>query len=358
MYINNFFLWLIGPACLAIIAYAIYLWYKYGKEPEISYSNDYEREVPFDYSPAIVGSLFNMSNHRPGMNHFTASILNLAQKKYLKIEKVKTKKKILFVINKEIDDYQITLIKTPSDLPDYDLEVYSILKSAAKGNKLTFSQFKRKIQKSPAKYRGKFDTWQKKTKDSIKSFEFFGEEVAGKKFGYILAATVILMIIGVFSIFILFLFGFFVFSISVFIVSLLVYLFTHAAFKVRTKKGALHLARWKALRKYMEDFSNFKEKPIADIKLWEQYLVYATALGIADKVLKAMKGMKFSKKQLEDSYLFTSMGMYSSMKFTNSISSLSTIASNSMQIDSAGGYSGGFSGGGGFGGGGGGFGAG
>jgi len=232
------------------------------------------------------------------------------------------------------------------------------LKSAAGGDKITFSKFENVIQKSSGKYLDKFTLWQKKAADSIKSFEFFGEDVAGKKFGYVLAATVILMIIGVFSIFLMFLFGFFVFSISVFIVSLIVYLIMHSAFKVRTEKGALHLAKWNAFKKYLEDFSNFKEKPIADITLWEQYLVYATALGIADKVIKAMKGMKFSNKELQNSYLFTSAGMYSSMKFTNSISSLSTIASSSMQIDSAGGYSGGFSGGGGFGGGGGGFGAG
>ncbi len=39
----------------------------------------------------------------------------------------------------------------------------------------------------------------------------------------------------------------------------------------------------------MEEFSLLKEKEIPHLVLWEKFLVYATAFGIADKVIKQLK---------------------------------------------------------------------
>ncbi|RBP97616.1 hypothetical protein CRD60_06420 [Bifidobacterium aemilianum] len=39
---------------------------------------------------------------------------------------------------------------------------------------------------------------------------------------------------------------------------------------------------------YMEDFSDFSDRGAADLILWDQYLVYATAFGISDKVLRQL----------------------------------------------------------------------
>ena len=39
----------------------------------------------------------------------------------------------------------------------------------------------------------------------------------------------------------------------------------------------------------MEDFSLIKDKEVPELILWEKYLVYATAFGIANKVLKQLK---------------------------------------------------------------------
>ena len=58
---------------------------------------------------------------------------------------------------------------------------------------------------------------------------------------------------------------------------------------VLTQKGVDSKEKWKGLKKYMEDFSLLNEKEIPAIEVWEHYLVYATAFGIADKVLKQLK---------------------------------------------------------------------
>ncbi len=48
---------------------------------------------------------------------------------------------------------------------------------------------------------------------------------------------------------------------------------------------------WKGLKKYMEDFSMLDKREIPEIVIWEQFLVYATAFGIADKVIKQLKAV-------------------------------------------------------------------
>lgn len=52
-----------------------------------------------------------------------------------------------------------------------------------------------------------------------------------------------------------------------------------------TQEGYEEVNQWKALKKYMEDFSLLKEKQVPDLILWEKYLVYATTFGISKKVL-------------------------------------------------------------------------
>lgn len=38
----------------------------------------------------------------------------------------------------------------------------------------------------------------------------------------------------------------------------------------------------------MQDFSNFSDRGAADLVLWDQYLVYATAMGISEKALQEL----------------------------------------------------------------------
>lgn len=56
-----------------------------------------------------------------------------------------------------------------------------------------------------------------------------------------------------------------------------------------TKKGINEQEKWKGLKRYMENFSLLDEREVPELALWEKYLVYATAFGIADKVLEQLK---------------------------------------------------------------------
>lgn len=113
---------------------------------------------------------------------------------------------------------------------------------------------------------------------------------------------------------------------------------------------------WKGLKKYMEDYSMLKEREIPEIAIWEHFLVYATAFGIADKVIKQLKIVykEFGRSlYLDDSsygYIYILANNDFSSSFTNTISSRfsSTYEAGYSSLHSSGsGGGGGFSGGGG-----------
>lgn len=58
---------------------------------------------------------------------------------------------------------------------------------------------------------------------------------------------------------------------------------------VLTQKGAEEKAQWQGLEKYMKEYTLLNERTVPELTIWEKYLVYATAFGIADEVIKQMK---------------------------------------------------------------------
>ena len=122
------------------------------------------------------------------------------------------------------------------------------------------------------------------------------------------------------------------------------------------------LAKWGAFRKYLTDFSTFEDAPAAAITIWEHYLVYATALGVADEVEEQVRALVPAERlpepwpgapSGEDGYNFYSRSIGSSPSHvaTNAASAVGW-SSGWGSGSSGGGGGGGFSGGGGGGGGG------
>ena len=117
---------------------------------------------------------------------------------------------------------------------------------------------------------------------------------------------------------------------------------------VLTQKGVDMQEQWKGLKKYMEDFSMLDKREVPELVIWEKYLVYATAFGIADKVIKQLKIIypnfdEVTTNMATYSYINVMMHTNFSSSFSNAISS--SIASATASSGSGGG--GGFSGGGG-----------
>jgi uncharacterized membrane protein len=114
-----------------------------------------------------------------------------------------------------------------------------------------------------------------------------------------------------------------------------------------TQEGVDFDAQWNGFKRYIQDFSQMKEYPPESVVVWNHYLVYATALGVADKVKKVME-LSLSKDQLETSnlYLFHYYGGY--VVLSSGLSTgMSTATSDSGGSGGVGGVGGGSGGGGG-----------
>ena len=103
----------------------------------------------------------------------------------------------------------------------------------------------------------------------------------------------------------------------------------------------------KGLKNFLEEFSRIDDKEAIEVNLWEYYLIFATILGIADKVAKQFK--KLYPEIIENNeYGYT----YNDFVFINMISynSMSSAISSKSRAESYSSGGGGFSSGGGGGG--------
>lgn len=120
---------------------------------------------------------------------------------------------------------------------------------------------------------------------------------------------------------------------------------------VLTQKGVDSKAQWKGLKKFMMNFSMLDKREVPELVIWEKYLVYATAFGIADKVIKQLKIVYPNFEEMTNDFAtYSCMRMMMTTNFSSSFSNAIS-SSISSAYSSGSGSGGGFSGGGGFGGG-------
>ena len=59
--------------------------------------------------------------------------------------------------------------------------------------------------------------------------------------------------------------------------------------KKRTEKANDDYHKWKAFKRFLNDFGKFDDKDLPEVSLWKEYLVYAHVLGVSKKLIKDMK---------------------------------------------------------------------
>jgi uncharacterized membrane protein len=337
----------------------IFIYFKYGREPKISYHGIYEHEPPTNDSPVRVNSLYKSNVGSVDMDGFKAAILSLVNKKYLKMDDFETSYDTL----KEGET-----VKNPSivfnnnlnlfDLPLAEKSAFETLKVFAntKNGKLDLTKFENDM---------KNENLAKRFRDSYNSWCNEAEEDRDNNIEEIFVSTGynLSRIIGIFGLIfsglflLLMFFGGLPFSfirtislltlssILLLIVSIILLVLPNYIMGHWTVAGRENNQKWKKFKKYLNDFSLIKEYPPSSIVIWNEYLIYATALGVAKNVQKAMEKL-IPKETLDnsDSYLFYSYGG-SYFLFSSFDSGIST--ANSGDAGGNGGFGGGSGGGGG-----------
>lgn len=331
---------------------------------------DYYRELPDKTATPLEANFILKKGTFDLSETISATILNLTLKGYIKVEQVEK------TINIEI------LNKDASKLQGDEIYVLELLKNAQRNKKskskteneetkqiLTMKDVEKYTKQKPEKLIKMQKGFEEIAKNTSQNKGKYDKKIAkksetyiSKAIGYIflLIAVIIAVIIGIATT------GEFVpkmikyaliagsFTIIVLVINMILISKLINRFNGFTSKGINEQEQWKAFKKYMEDFSLLDEKEVPQLVIWEKYLVFATAFGIADKVIKQLK-VKYPELNNQDTInnmvLFAAMSNSGGLN-TNFISSLNTSTSHmySSTYSSGSGSGGGFSGGGGGGG--------
>ncbi|UCF04970.1 MAG: DUF2207 domain-containing protein [bacterium] len=366
-----------GAAVILAALIVAYIWayLRYGREPRVAYNSSYEREPPRDLPPAVVPAILTQGNINLSQisNAFAAAIMECARLGYLEIHEQEEKG----LIFKSTDfTYKITpkgkalLSKQPVErgrnerpLEDFEVRVLkTVIIKAGDGSMATGEDIKEwgkemKGRKSNfLMFIKPFGTKMRKWFES-KYFKLDDPRSEKAKLWFVGGSAV------VFTAFLLvFAFGYRhpAFLILGFVV--LASFPLSASLSRWTPEAALEEKRWKAYKKFISDFSAMNDAGPELLPLWEKHLVYATALGVADKLLSNLEMVaKEYKRTVPVAAWYVPRagsamavgpgGGYASMESLSS--SFSNLANLSSALSTSTSSGGGFSGGGGGGGGGG-----
>ena len=353
---------------IGIFMIGVYAYKKYDKEYVSDFYNEYYRELPASYPPAVMGYLYKFREIDD--DDLTATLLDLIRRKYLILDA-----KGSSGVNDKNPDYLIKLNNEKSQDDLTESEKYLIrwfIKDIGNGEKVSSLQLKNYCDdySSAIKYNECSKNWYKLVKAEAKKYNFFEKSIHSKKNNCLTLGVVLTIILSIVLLIISGYSGYsygsiLMFGSVCFAVALGIYI---NSIDKRTKKGNEDYVRWKAFKKFLEEFGSFEDYPVPSLIIWEHYLVYATSFGIADKVSEQLK-LKLNLEEItsvESTFVIYfgldyRIGRFNSTVRSMRTSSRSTITRYTAQRtgSSFGGRSGGgFSGGSSFGGGGGSFGGG
>lgn len=358
----------------------------------------YYREIPRESAtPAEAVYLYNFERERLATgkiqrNTVSATILDLCFKKKVDL-KINERKKVAISFNN----------CDTRDLKKDELKIYKLLKNASKNEKeFEIEKLNIYAKKEYNKYSNYINEFVNEARNNLYKLKLIDKKKEKQYRSYILADIKYEMLKWFYEFFIVYyiismlpvfknaaitVFGntrivFQNYMLAAILMCLPVVLVFLHLYKVQSKQknkiailteaGEDEKEKWKALKGFMSEYSLISEKGMNDLVIWEKYLIFATAFGLSDKVIKEFKAKykrviieeKWNESDIKEKYplLYFSYGFDSNNINTNSFfNSISTLNSNvsrayitsateiaSHHITSSGsGLGGGFSGGGG-----------
>ncbi len=281
------------------------------ENPEKVTKIEYYRDIPRkgDSTPAEANYLYKFNKERLSAKKVqntsvSATILDLCLKKIISLRTQENK-------------VYVKILKNPENLKEDELEIYKLLKEVGK-NKEEFEieELNKFANKEYYKYSEYINKVVKSTRNNLYKMKLIDKANEKKYIKYVNASskekivknisewiliTLIVTLLPPFHKIPLISFGtgYLEFSLKWIVILAPIILEKLYIWKIQaqiknkisvmTKEGAEEQEEWKGLKRYMENFSLLEEREIPELAIWEEYLVYATAFGIADKVIEQMK---------------------------------------------------------------------
>jgi uncharacterized membrane protein len=331
-----------------------------------AYKGDYYRELPGQYPPAVAGYLWNK---KQVLNQYlSAGILDLARRRHLRIDEVNLSGEGSKAGEK---DYRLVEIKGEGPLSSLDSLILDflfvtvceeIMKDEQDGNEkaVTFAQLQSFAKSKPKNFHSFHQSWTKAVKLAGEGQKFFTDNPA---WGLGCLPQFLIFITGFVAIF---WWQLYILA-AVLLIAPIVMFFASPSIGY-SDYGADQLSKWKAFRRFLLHFSEMERSTVPSLVIWEHYLVYAVALGVARQVIDQL-AIVFPNLQQEPTFNQTSWSNFNTTQSLAAIQSMNTLtrslnstintaartstaaitaASSSSSSSSFGGFSSGSGGGGGF----------
>lgn len=305
---------------------------------------DYVYELPEDMSPAIMMKAVFKKN--PDAVDVSATILDLVRKGYLKMEELDLPRGF---------DYRLTKLKEPSDaLFEHEKQLlFWLIDQTGDGQSVTFSEIEESDEspKKAKRFNEEREEWVRTVAEDAQTYTVhYRASHASLAFGLMVMsvmASIIFFVGLVAAAFILDVAWLHVLAIVG--VSLGIYTaYYYSQHPPLTPEGDRAGKDWRAFKRMLEDVGDFRMEDIGSVGLWDVYVVYATAFGIAETVLDQM-AIQYPEDLVQTTSLFYPYYYYNPfyIGFVNqSVSSgMAAAAPSSFASGAGGGFSGGSSGG-------------
>jgi uncharacterized membrane protein len=345
---------LIPALPVLVVGLWVFLYVRYGREPHPTPPQGYYRELPADYSPAELGALWRFGSIQPA--DFVATILDLVRRGYVTVAVQATSGGLLHLSD---ETYTLTRTDKTDDLAPHEDKSLEILfgSGSTGGEKVAIHRRKGLPDDAKKRMASKFPAWTRQVSSAAGGRGFFDQTSMAMR--WVALVLGFLFAVG----------GFFAATALAalsapptataggvgLIAAGLLLAVGSGAIRRRSQRGADDLRRWQGFRRFLLDFSDMRQAELPALTMWEQYLVYAVPIGVADRVVSQLKKIYpadvLARSPGLQPWVSTSSGSHGDP--LGSFSGFTTaFAAATSSATSSSGSGGGFSGGGGGGGGG------
>ena len=335
----------------------------------------YEREIPEGWTAGEFAHVYQYYGKYNVGDAMSATILELFRRRFISID-VGDKKK----------EAKITVIPRNTDtLAPHEKTVYDMLNSVSNGRPFEMKELEKCAKKDYKTYGKIIEKFKEQSKAKSIKMNFYPNSKEDKYGNTIACVGFAAIVLAGLAFLAWFVFTAFLPHFPI-VIAPLVLIFIAAKVVLKKQREPLKEPSqrlyddFRALGKFMTEFSNMDRHELPALVLWEEYMVYATAMGIADKVSEQLEIAYPQYKQMvtenggnfdsTDAFLIlyltsprfrVNTGLAFNASITNISNTISAMQRNAKMMSAAktiGSIAGGGKGGGGFRGGGGGFGGG
>lgn len=259
----------------------LFLWIKRRRllnEIQPALSPEYYRDLPSDLTPSEVIDLMNYVGHDfDEKNKFASTLMSLSLKGLINFEQYE--KEGLFKNKTMTKMHILQNDEAYAKLKSHEITLYRFIEFAGKDGETTFDEIEALTKSRPRYCKDKLDSFRQGSRTSIEREGYLDLRL---KTGHLIFIGILVTCIGAVAVPFVPFFG------IPMVICGVINIMLSGTTKRYTQKGADEVALWEAFERFLKEFTLMDEKELPELVMWEEYLVYATAMGIGEKVLKQL----------------------------------------------------------------------